>query len=232
MTLADSEAQVNKYTNTNTAEYTAAQRLIDMNLANNEVQVEIWKAQDEMDFDDKNQSDFPILIADLVASQQDYALETDTVRIKRVEISYDGTNWYKAEPFDVNESGEALDTATIAKNFNKTAPYYDIQGNSIFLYPIPDAAVTGGLKLWVDRDMYVFTSPDVTTGTKKFGFDTQFHRLIPIIMAREFYLANDVNKASFFEQLADKIKADLRNHYSGKQVDRKIILKPEYVNYN
>ena len=80
----------------------------------NKILTVILKTNDEWDYDDLNKTDFPILTTSTVASQQDYAMPAGALKIKRLEISYDGTNWYKAEPFDVTESGVATDTTSIS----------------------------------------------------------------------------------------------------------------------
>jgi hypothetical protein len=229
MTLTDIDSKVSEYTNTTSTTYTGAKRLINLNLALNEIQVEIWKACDEWDFDDSNNDDFPVLTTDLILGQQDYGLETYMKRVKRLEISYDGTNWVRVKPFNVNESDTTNDTTDIANHFTKENPYYDTLGSSILIYPIPDDNITDGLKIWVDRDMYEFESE---TGEDKPGFDSQFHRAIPMIMAREWFMSKDLPKVALYEGMIDKVKADIRNTYSGKQQDRKYMFTPKLEDYS
>lgn len=86
---------------------------------------------------------------DLVANQESYQLPTDLMRIKRVEITYDGTNWYKVR---IQDSGEvqdfALDPTHIANEYTQNQPYADLFGEYLSLRPVPPNSQTNGLKLW------------------------------------------------------------------------------------
>ena len=55
----------------------------------------ILASHDEIDWDDVNHADFPVLTTDLVANQQDYSIPASekVLKIKRVEWTPDGTNW-------------------------------------------------------------------------------------------------------------------------------------------
>jgi len=229
MTLSEITTKVNSLTHTTpTISYLAANRLIDLNNAQDEIQMAILRAQDGDDFDDKNYTDnFPIKTADLVADQRDYTLPTDMIKFKRLTITYDGTNWYKAMPFDIGETDEILKDA----NFSTQRPMYDLQDNSVKLYPAPTANVTGGLKIWVSRRAEEFTSAEVTTGTKEPGFDRAYHKIIPYKMALEFAYENLPEKVGMFEQKITVMIAEMQRDYSNKQKDGNMIVKAGYVNY-
>lgn len=198
------------------------------NVYYNKVITSILKSQDEWDFDDSNYTDFPILTTDLVSSQQDYQLPTKTLKINRVEISYDGTNWYKAEPLDVREVGDATDTTSIGNNFDETRPYYDTIGQSILFYPIPDAAVTGGLKIWVAREVDYFTSADTT---QEPGFDETFHDMIPVGASLDYAIARSAPQKNDLAALYAEYDKKLQNYYGSKQVDRQYVMQSAYINY-
>lgn len=230
MTITDINTRVNDWTNTTTTEYSAASRLISLNKWYNLVHSWILQSQDEWDYDDSNKTDFPVLTTSLVANQQDYSLPSGTIRIKRLEITYDGVNWYKAEPFDINERGTATDTTSIADDFNESSPFYDTLGNSILLYPIPDTAITAGLKVFIDRIVAEFTSAEVSTGTKVPGFDVNFHDILPIGMSYDWNYRKKNDKSLMQDIMI--MKADLQKHYSAKQKDRQYVMKASNVDYN
>jgi hypothetical protein len=201
------------------AEFT---RLI--NKWNNIIEIMIIQSNDEWDFDDSNQTDFPIGTSNLVASQQQYQLPTN-LKIKRVEISYDGTNWYKAEPFDLSEMSDAATTTNISSNFNTQEPFYDTIGDSIFLYPIPAANVTGGLKVWYTRSMHDFTSSDTTAVP---GFDANFHYLLAVGVSYDWCAKKKLTQTA-------KLKSDLQTglsllkvHYGKKVEDRQNFMNTPY----
>ena len=73
----------------------------------------IFEAQDDWDWDDTGttdgssptQSTYPIATTSLVAGQRDYTFPISLNMMKdlRVDISYDGTNYYRAQPIDSRE---------------------------------------------------------------------------------------------------------------------------------
>jgi hypothetical protein len=85
------------------------------------------------------------------ANQENYALPDDCMRIKRLEISYDGTSWRKVTTHDDGQVEAALDPTTISQDYSTSAPYADIYGNCIYLRPIPATQISLGLKLWYIR---------------------------------------------------------------------------------
>ena len=229
MTLADITARITFLTNASTTDYSAANRLISLNKWYNFVHTWILESHDEIDFDDSNKTDLPILTTDLTANTQTVALPSGTCTAKRLEVNY-GNKWYKAEPFDINERGAATDTTSISQNFNVTEPRYDLAGSTIFLYPIPTQNVTGGLRIWINRFVTEFTSSDVSTGTKLPGFDVNFHDILPLGVAFDWAVAKgQTNKADLWAQIQD-YEARLKRHYGKKQEDRIMRLAGAYQN--
>lgn len=232
MNTADIDLKITFYTNADTNNYLPADRLIDINSALDDTHIMILQSADGADFDDKNYtSDFPESTTNLEANQADYSIPTDLIKEKRLTISYDGTNWYKARPFDINESNIALKDSF----FTEANPYYDLHDNSIQIYPTPKADVTAGLKIWMSRNMELFTSDDMTTGTKEPGFDRQFHKIIPLKVAYDWVLAKTPNDANKLTGLGNKImeyEQRLKQHYSDKQRDNNMTIKPAYSDYD
>ena len=193
----------------------------------------ILDSVDGWDWDDINKTDYPVATTNLVASQQDYKFPTGLLKVKRVEVTYDGTNWYKAEPFDINMRGKATDTTSIANDFSTAAPYYDAEKQSVKLYPIPSSNVTAGLKIWYVREPSEFTSSEVTTGTKEPGFDEPFHVMIALGMCLDWFIAKEpggVRYQATQQELAE-YEARLRKYYGSKQADNPMSLNPAYVNF-
>lgn len=192
--------------------------------------------EDEWDFDDANNTDYPIAYTNLVANQQDYTFPLamgpsgapeNILAIKRVELSLDGSNWYKAEPFDINERGLPTSASSIAGTFNKNQPYYDVQSNAIFLYPIPDSNVSAGMKIWFKRDITEFVSTDTT---KIPGFETTWHPMLGIGAALEYAIAHDIGRATNLQAMWTDWETRFRRHK--KQEDRNYVLKPSFVDYS
>jgi hypothetical protein len=124
----------------------------------------------------------------MVAGQRDYTMPVSekVLKIKRVDITYDGTNWYRASLFDdgVFPYGMGNDTS-VDTNFIKQAPQYDVKYNSLFIYPLAaasDVAAGAAIRIEWDRQIQVFTSSDYTTdpndSTVVLGFDDPFHPIV------------------------------------------------------
>lgn len=133
-------------TNTNTTTYAANDLYASMNMWYHTAVNEILQSMDDWDF----QGEYAT--ANLVASQQEYTLPTDILKIKKVEVSYDGSNWYVASPIDVSETG-STSTTDIDNNFSETQPFFELHDNSLFLYPIPDTNRTACLKVWYEKEI-------------------------------------------------------------------------------
>lgn len=212
-----------------------AQRLQDftrlVNSRYHQVVTMILRSQNSWDYDDINHTDFPILTTNLVADQPDYSLPASEkiLKLKRIEVTYDGTNYYKAEPLDIGQVGEATDTTSISSDFDDSKPFYDIQYNSIFLYPIPDTDVTRGLKLWVTREVDEFTSSDTT---QEPGIDEPFHRMLAIGASMDWAIAKGLGVKNDLMALYQDYERRLGDYYGSKQTDKDMRFSSSFINYN
>ncbi len=192
----------------------------------------ILKAQDEWDWDDPNHADTGFIKTfDLTASQQyvDLTLTAKILKVKRVELKIDGTNWYKAEPIDVNEIDFAVnDTTLIASHFTSSNPYYDQHGRYLFTYPIAQSNVTGGVKVWVTREVDEFTTADTT---QEPGIDEPFHELIPLKASLDWALQKRLDNKAEIAAKAAKVEADMMMFYGKKNDDRMMTFKGYHEDY-
>lgn len=163
-------------TNTNSTTYADADLDAAINSYYDLFVTEIIGAMDEWDF----QAD--IATTDLVNGQQEYVLPTDILKIKKVEISYDGTTWYSVRPKDVNEKANPNDTTTVAADFVQSDPFCDFMDNSLFLYPIPNQNVTGGLKIYYEK-----VKTDLSGATDSPAFVQPFHKGLAYGAAKDFF---------------------------------------------
>lgn len=155
------------------------------------------------------------------------------LRIKRVDIALDGTNYYKAEMIDTGQIGTGLgnDTNTDAQ-FSKTKPYYDVSNNGISVYPAAlTADVTSGAKMRIE-----FTRMDVefVTGdtTKQPGFDVPFHRMLSIGASYDYALIKNLPTQSGLQALLQDYEMRLKQYYGLKDTDTQFIMKSAYISYN
>lgn len=125
-----------------------------------------------------------ISYTDLVASQREYMIPTDdtdspygggAIKLHRVEVSYDGTNWEVAKhiPLTMITTPTVLDS-DIDIAFDKGSPRYYFKDRSLFLLPPPDstddvAASNGNLYIyWVKRPDELTSSTNIPDLPKDF----------------------------------------------------------------
>jgi len=163
----------------------------------------------------------------LVASTQNYSLPSGTLRIKRVEVLYStGGTWRQVNIFDINEKSSANDSTTIAGEFSQTKPYGDILGTSIYLYPIPNAAVTGGLKFW-----YIANPAELTATTETPTAPAEYHRMLADLVALDIRMMKGELSAAGALQEEIAMWEVLRRQVSPRASSQDPVAKPLYINY-
>lgn len=191
----------------------------------------IIDANDGFDFDDPNHTDYPILTTPFVAGQRDYTipLSEKVLKLKRMDVTFNGNDYYKAEPFDINESGLGFGNDTITDGrFSKTEPMYDPQYNSYFVYPLASQAdVDSGAEMivqWV-REVIEFVVGDTT---QEPGIDEPFHRFLSIGASYDWLLVNKPEQTALITRLESMIadyRERIKEHYGWKNQDRNYVLK-------
>ncbi|MFP5260990.1 MAG: hypothetical protein ACLGJB_03690 [Blastocatellia bacterium] len=137
-------------------------------------------AFDGHDFDDPNYTTAPTGTF-TGTTNRDYNFDGayKMLKVKLVEVSPDGTNYYRATPIDDNDRQDiSVKDTNVDSNFSITEPKYDLIANGFKLFPKFTAAqVSAGAKVYVE--WYRAPRDFSTTGTDSYepGFDLQFHRL-------------------------------------------------------
>ena len=199
-----------------------------LNSAYEKVVTIILESIDEVDFDDSNYSDFPVATATLVSGQRDYAFPTDILKIKRIDITYDGTNWYKAEAFDIGEYVNGVGNDTIVdSNFQKSKPKYDTKYNSIWVYPLASDG-NGQMRIEYTRDINSFTTSSTTTQP---GIDKAFHPLIAKFASLEWAISKGLSSKNDLNVLCQEDEVRIKKHYGRKNEDRDLVVKSNYISY-
>lgn len=197
------------------------------NLALDRVVALIQRADNVWEWDDTNNTDLPIATTTLVAEQQDYSLSVTHLKLKEVRVKDGAGNYHVLAPITRHELSDAQLTAT-----SGMPAYYDVLGNSLFLYPKPAAtAVTtsAGLELQFQRGASYFAYTDTT---KTPGFATQFHRLISLYAALDYCQVNDLDKrVAKIMAVLSKMEADCIDFYSQRDADMKVSLKTQRDDY-
>lgn len=245
MTLGNIAAKARALTKTDTTSYTDANLLIDLNIWYEKVASMIFESQDATDFDDARATNYPVQTTPMIANQRDYTIPVSErmLKIKRVDITWDGTNWYRATPQDTGNypggigfyNGSSVD-AQLDQNFVKTSPCYDTAYNSLWIYPMPVAEdVTNGGKIRVEwqRNVTAFTTSDYTSvltdSTAVPGFDAPFHPILAWGAAFEAATANNLPQLPLLTQQLQEWEVRIRTAYGRKNLDERLALGADMV---
>jgi hypothetical protein len=197
-----------------------------INEALNRVVNLIMTSDGRWQFDDTNDTDFPIATTNLVTTagseQQDYSFDVTMLRILRVEVLDSTGAWRKLKPLD--ETDVYDQSLTDLLKTPGLPLYYDPQGASVFLYPKPLATSvtsTAGLKVWFQRPPSYFTTTDTT---KVPGFNSMYHRLVATIASRDYALFKQLSVAKALSDLVQVGEDSLVENYTLRNKDEHIKL--------
>lgn len=188
---------------------------------------EIMLSQDSFDWDDPYKTDFPIATTPLVASQRDYQFDQISfLKLKRVDITYDGTNWYRASAFDSAAYMDGLGNDTVVDaNFAKTSPMYDPKGFGFWLYPMANATdVSNGATARIEFARG-HTEYDDSDTTKEPPIDRPFHDLIPLGMAAKYLIRKGDKRGPNLLSLYEQGKAKMVQHYDQRNEDSFLVFR-------
>ncbi len=182
-------------------------------------------------WDDTNNTDFPIATSDLVNGQKDYSFASTFLKIERVEALDSTGSYYPLYPIDTADFKQMNITETEYSTTNGLPIHYDKIGNSIFLYPQPDTTqvtATDGLKVRFQRAGSYFATTDTT---KEPGFASIFHKLIPLYASLEYASANEmVNKVNMLTGKIEKAESRLEKFMGKRQKDSKPVISMKRKN--
>ena len=196
-----------------------------LNLSYHDFVNEILKSSSDIDFNMVTEE------VDLVKDAQTIAIAGKVLKIKRVEIKMDGTNWKKATFFDLGERLKESDSNSLS-DFSVENPFVDFytatgEALKADLYPIPPSAVTNGFKIWKTLEI-----------TELSGTSDE----PSIAEAYQKYLAygatEDFATRSGNNELLARMRVEKQNvldkaiqFYSNRNEDIKHGLKPAFVDY-
>jgi len=210
---------------TNSTNYTTNDKKRNINRWYQKVVAIILESMDEWTFQEESAT------ASLVADQQEYSFPTDILKIDRIEVTYDGSNWYKAEPFTRAEYSETSEAAAIADNFTSTEPFYNVRETDgtgyVELFPIPSSAVTNGLKIWYTKEI-----TELSANADEPAFNEMFHRILSLGATYDWSIKEDLTKkAAALRTDINMMMEDLKKFYGSRQEDRHVRLRAASENY-
>ena len=239
-----------------TTSYTAANLLINTNDAYQKVHGWIIGVEGLYNADDPNYTDHPRGDFNLTDGQEDYSFNPQTagpysshfLDIEAIEVKNKASpaKFIRLKPLDHTElhglSPQEYFGLESNGNPKKGFPeFYDKSGNTIRLYPAPDTddvTLTEGLRVWFKRNADLYTSAQVTTGTKEPGFAAQFHTIISYMSARPYCAIYKPERMNFLNatvgdltEPATGMKGDILKWYGQREADRRKVMRMKKINY-
>lgn len=219
MTISQIISRIYRLTNTNSTSYAAADILDDINIAYNRVVSQIITTDGRWQFDDANNTDFPIATTALVSGQDDYAITSSFLKINDVEIKNSAGTWQKLYPIDQKDISDTGESLTYFQGITGFPQWYDKLGNSVMLYPTPNYSQAASLKVWFERGPAEFTSGEVSTGTKQPGFNSLYHDLIPLWVGYDYWVINDPTMTARILTKIQLLESQLLLDYGARDKD-------------
>lgn len=164
----------------------------------------------------------------IIANQEAYAFPSDLLRLKRAEITFDGSTWQKLHSADDGDfEGFPLDQTTINARFAQADPYIDILGDYFYLRPVPTASVTAGLRIW-----YIQRPSLLSTLSSSINTPLDYHGYLTYGLAGEIAtrLGNETLAATMFQKWEDGL-AKIEKYFSPLNEDQWVNMKTLPIRY-
>lgn len=160
-----------------------------------------------------------VATTDLVASQREYTIPADTMKVNEVYIKSTSSGEYvkarQRDPLNVDIEPE---------EYHPYPPEYDLLDNSFFIYIAEESItdVTAGLKIHYQSDV-----TELSTGTDKPNLAEPFKRFLTYGAGYDYAIANEMwNKAKVFENLMAITKAEMLEFYATRSTVKRVRLIP------
>ena len=188
-------------------------------------------------FGDSNYTAFPTYTLNLTNSTAEYQIDslTTPLNIMAVEVMDEDGNYYPLKPLTLTQIRESGWAQTEAYETDGRPVLYEKRENIITLYPAPDNGVsvtlTAGLKIFFLRTADIFTSAQVTTGTKEPGFPSPWHDLLAYEAALLFCLNYKKDRVGFLMAERDKRERELFDFIAKRNIDERPIMTMKKIRH-
>ncbi len=221
------EADIDFLCGTDSTSYALADKARNMNHHYYLAILDVLKTSDRFQFDDRNHSTLPISDFTLVAGQKDYSLPTNLLKLHAIEVTDAAGNIHRLKEMDAMQDlgmsiSDFMDTDGLPQ-------FYDINGDSVMLYPSPSAAectLTDGGTMYFSRDVDAFTSGDTT---QKPGIPTPFHRILSLGASYDWLVINSsTEKADRVLRDQSTLRQELVKFYTDRNKDTRTMFRPAH----
>lgn len=215
---------------TNSTSYPLATKVLDINVAHDDLIDIAIRSCGIGQYDDTNHTDYPIITTDLNSGQRDISYTQDgssnlVLDIYKVMVANTSGVYQEIPQVDM-QSERWTESFYDGQNVTGQPTKYDRTGNGIIFDVIPNYSYEEGIKIFINREGSYFTTSDTT---KKPGVDGRLHEYYVISPACKYAQRNGLankdelyNRKVLFERKISEV-------YSKKDRDvRKILAKKPF----
>jgi hypothetical protein len=159
------------------------------NQGNKEILTWICEAYGGWHYDDSNNDDLPEILTTLNSGKRFYTLPVDSSAVMGVEFKDEAGIWTKLEPITLEQIQDRAGSETEWNDTPSFPIYHRLTANGLYLYPVANYTQALSLKVYISRDVVLFTTTDTT---KTPGFDSRFHEAVAVYMALQFSFINSL----------------------------------------
>lgn len=169
---------------------------------------------DQIRWDDINNTDAPIGYVNLVANQNDYKITVDdnsydilNITKVRLKLTSSDTTYYELDRIMLDDPRVAGILSPDTSVTGKPSGFVEI-GNTIYLDILPDTSITNGIEIFFGRQQQYFTSSDTT---KEPGIPLPFHELLALYASLDWVSVNKSDETNLITLLTNEIAKKEKN---------------------
>lgn len=208
MTLEQILQDVDFWAGTDENTYTPETKIANANRAAEKISARIIKNSYRWTFIDDNSADFYIAYGEVSGGEDNIALEVDHLNLERVRIKQPGGTFVTLRPKARREIPDhLLDNQGVPQ-------FYYRQGQSLVFAPIPQD--TYEVEVEFQKGLQPFTLGDLSVVP---GFNSQFHRLISLYVAKDYVAINDQSRYQVVQNEIQQMEAEIDDFYQKRTRD-------------
>ena len=200
------------------------------------------------EWDDTNNTNYPIGLRDLVDGQKDYKYGSSSwsltgqegasntaasntltlLKLIRVEVKDSSGNWIKLVPLDESDVTEGLDSIYSTTGL---PTYYREIADALELYPSPSSSsvtLTKGLKVIYQRVHSAYVSTDTT---KVPGFSPIYHRFLSLDTSYGYAATRNMPQAAYIKDERGIMEVKMNGNLSRRNKEQKVKLRTKTKSY-
>jgi len=216
---------------TDSTSYPTPDKTRRVNEAYEELIGKIVQADGTWQWHDTNHTDQPRGTGDLLEGQEQYKFASVYLQITGMEVlNTDGVTYSKIRPLDPSELSNNL---TVDELFPTTGfpEFYDIVGDSFYLYPAPTSSavtLTKGVRVYFKRTADLFVPTDTI---QEPGIASPYHILLALKPALSYNMVYHPDRVSSLERRIVRMEEDMVNFYARREKDNRPVIRTRRLSY-